>query len=160
MNAYELAEQAEGLAYEIPADWSSGEPKNVATDIADMLRQQADRIAELEHMNRNWQLSETMAYNRIAELEKDLEGCEYFLDKQESAEPVAWINQNIEVENGKPQLAWHKDNFAEICKPLYTTPHHASDAKQIKELSDEEIYKLAGEFWIEGWTMLGLLEQY
>jgi hypothetical protein len=48
MDAYELAEQAEGLAYEIPADWSSGEPKNVATDIADMLRQQADRIAELE----------------------------------------------------------------------------------------------------------------
>ena len=27
--------------------------------------------------------------------------------------------------------------------PLYTAP-------QIKELSDEEIYKLAGEFWIEG----------
>jgi len=49
-------------------------------------------------------------------------------------EPVAWINQNIEVENGKPQLAWHKDNFAEICKPLYTTP-------QIKELSDEELNK-------------------
>ena len=48
MNAYELAEQAEGLVYEIPADWSSGEPKNVATDIADMLRQQADRIAALE----------------------------------------------------------------------------------------------------------------
>ena len=51
MNAYELAEQAEGLAYEIPADWSSGEPKNVATDIAAMLRQQADRIAELEKEN-------------------------------------------------------------------------------------------------------------
>ena len=51
MNAYELAEQAEGLAYEIPADWSSGEPKNVATDIADMLRQQADRIAELQEVN-------------------------------------------------------------------------------------------------------------
>ena len=48
MNAYELAEQAESLAYEIPADWSSGKPKNVATDIANMLRQQADRIAELE----------------------------------------------------------------------------------------------------------------
>ena len=46
--AIALLEQAEGLAYEIPADWSSGEPKNVATDIADMLRQQADRIAELE----------------------------------------------------------------------------------------------------------------
>ena len=48
MTAYELAEKAQGLAYEIPADWSSGEPKNVATDIANMLRQQADRIAELE----------------------------------------------------------------------------------------------------------------
>ena len=48
MTAYELAEKAEGLAYEIPADWSSGEPKNLATDIADMLRQQADRMAELE----------------------------------------------------------------------------------------------------------------
>ena len=47
-SAYELAEKAEGLAYEIPADWSSGEPKNVATDIANMLRKQADRIAELE----------------------------------------------------------------------------------------------------------------
>ena len=50
MNAYELAEQAEGLAYEIPADWSSGEPKNVATDIANMLRQQADRIKDLEKL--------------------------------------------------------------------------------------------------------------
>ena len=49
MNAYELAERAEGLAYEIPADWSSGEPKNVATEIATMLRQQAKRIEELEH---------------------------------------------------------------------------------------------------------------
>ena len=48
MNAYELAEHAEGLAYEIPADWSSGEPKNVATDIADMLRQQADEIGSLK----------------------------------------------------------------------------------------------------------------
>ena len=46
MNAYELAEHAEGLAYEIPADWSSGEPKNVATDIANMLRQQADLIKQ------------------------------------------------------------------------------------------------------------------
>ena len=46
MNAYELAEHAEGLAYEIPADWSSGEPKNIATDIADMLRQQADLIKQ------------------------------------------------------------------------------------------------------------------
>lgn len=48
MNAYELAEHANGLAYEIPADWSSGEPKNVATEIADMLIKQADKITMLE----------------------------------------------------------------------------------------------------------------
>lgn len=50
-------------------------------------------------------------------------------------EPVAWINQNIDIENGKPQLAWNKDNFAEICKPLYTHP-----AKTL--LTDEEILNL------------------
>jgi hypothetical protein len=48
-------------------------------------------------------------------------------------EPVAWINQNIDIENGKPQLAWQKDNFAEIFKPLYTHP--------AKTLTDEEIWK-------------------
>ncbi len=93
MNAYELAEHAEGLAYEIPADWSSGEPKNIATDIADVLRQQADRIAGLE--------KETHSINYIC-----------------------------------PNCETHVELF-------YKTP-------QIKELSDEEIYKLAGEFWIDG----------
>jgi len=49
-------------------------------------------------------------------------------------EPVAWINQNIDIENGKPQLAWNKDNFAEICKPLYT---HPADAEKVKENMDK-----------------------
>jgi hypothetical protein len=110
MNAYELAEQAEGLAYEIPADWSSGEPKNVATDIANMLRQQAQAIATLS--------------DRIAELEK-------------SAEPVAWIKKdtliflgNYEFGSITIQVQKQKDNEFDI--PLYTTP-------QIKELSDREL---------------------
>ena len=51
-------------------------------------------------------------------------------------EPVAWID-----------YLEHSDvydlNVSGRGIPLYTTP-------QIKELSDEEIYKLAGEFWIEG----------
>ncbi len=79
MNAYELADVLESMA-----DFDECEYQQSAN----MLRQQAqaiatlsDRIAELKHMNKNWQLSETMAYNRIAELEKDLEGCEYFLNK-------------------------------------------------------------------------------
>jgi hypothetical protein len=55
-------------------------------------------------------------------------------------EPVAWMI--IDVDNGK-SLQFKENKFSEINIPLYTTP-------QIKELSDEEIYKLAGEFWIEG----------
>ena len=65
MNAYELADKAEQLKtgeYGYVDGWMD--------EAAHMLRQQADRIAELEHMNKNWQLSETMAYNRIAELER------------------------------------------------------------------------------------------
>ena len=72
MNAYELAEHAEGLAYEIPADWSSGEPKNVATDIANMLRQQADRIERKQELIREQTALLVKQNNRIAELEKDL----------------------------------------------------------------------------------------
>jgi len=77
-------------------------------------------------------------------------------------EPVAWINQNIDVDNGKPQLAWHKDNFAEICKPLYTHPaNHKYDPETgeplidgyplfsglppLKTLTDEEIWEIFQE---------------
>jgi len=154
MNAYELAEQAEGLAYEIPADWSSGEPKNVATDIANMLRQQADRIKDLEKLLEHSVGADCreMRYiqeienkdARIAELEKDLEGCEYFLDKQQSAEPVAWLwihngtTMNALLRNPsydeRSKENWVKKGW--ISKPLYTTP-------QIKELSDEEILQQA-----------------
>ena len=65
MNAYEIADELDG---------------RLDHKAANMLRQQADRIAELEHMNKNWQLSETMAYNRIAELEKQLEEANSVLD--------------------------------------------------------------------------------
>jgi len=45
MNAYELADELEGWS----DDWlSSGNKKNVFKKHANMLRQQADRIAELE----------------------------------------------------------------------------------------------------------------
>jgi len=108
MNAYELAEIME--IHDGSLVWEHG------LDIANMLRQQADRIAELE---------------------KDLEGCEYFLDKQQSAEPVAWTKKdtliflgNYEFGSITIQVQKQKDNEFDI--PLYTKP-------QIKDLSDEEI---------------------
>jgi hypothetical protein len=81
--------------------------------------------------------------DRIAELEKDLEGCEYFLDKQQSAEPVAWTKKdtliflgNYEFGSITIQVQKQKDNEFDI--PLYTTP-------QIKELSDKEITQVFDE---------------
>lgn len=86
MNAYELAEQAKGLAYEIPADWSSGEPKNVATEIATMLLQQAKRINDLEKdlalktRDRDVFCNFTLAYEkRIEELEVKVFEYEFLL---------------------------------------------------------------------------------
>jgi hypothetical protein len=64
-------------------------------------------------------------------------------------EPVAWINRNIDIENGKPQLAWHKDNCAEICKPLYTHPHSEESVKA-KTLTDEDIHKIAQKHFHAG----------
>ena len=72
MNAYELANWIESSAY---GDYTS------AKDAANMLRQQADRIAELE---------------------KDLEGCEYFLNKTKplSDEEILEIKTLMEINYG------------------------------------------------------------
>jgi len=129
MNAYELAEQAEGLAYEISADWSSGEPKNVATDIANMLRQQADRIAELEHMNKNWQLSETMAYNRIAELERLVSDMIY-----EKSSGVY----------DRPQIKELSDEEIEKLQAEHTEKGHFADTLNVKDFA-RAILKKASE---------------
>ena len=117
MNAYELAEQAEGLAYEIPADWSSGEPKNIATDIANMLRQQADRIKDLEKLLEHSVGADCREMRYIQEIEnKDARIAE--LEKQQKTEP---------------------DFYSEQGYPLYITP-------QIKELSGDEIHEVAKKF--------------
>jgi len=56
-------------------------------------------------------------------------------------EPVAWININVDVFNGKPTLSFDKDEFAEITKPLYTHP--------VKELAltDEEMISIYEKDW-------------
>ena len=113
MNAYELAEQAEGLAYEIPADWSSGEPKNVATDIADMLRQQADRIAHLEMLvaNRNEIIDKLdLTTPQIKEL-SDEELNKAFDYYCETDEGVLRFNYELRDEWKKEQLIRWKEAF-------------------------------------------------
>jgi hypothetical protein len=103
MNAYELADDVKNISNTIEAlEW--------VQKATPLLRQQADRITELE---KGGEVAGRFYWESV-------------VDGHVMAVPS----------EGTPH--YNKDDF-----PLYTTP-------QIKELSDEEIYKLAGEFWIEG----------
>jgi glucan-binding YG repeat protein len=136
MNAYELAEIME--VHDGSQVWEHG------LEIANMLRQQADRIAELEK-----ELQEFAMYNisvtsqadehyaRVQELEKQVSGYQaatkHYREKSEKqSEPVAWVCDAFHVdfeEQGWAIITPTKDKSAFI--PLYTTP-------QTKPLSDRE----------------------
>ena len=118
MTAYELADELQKFYDELDGSFGYLEQS------INMLRQQADRIAELE--------------------------------KQQSAEPVAWMD-----------YLEHSDvydlNVSGRGIPLYTTPHHASDVKQIKELSDRELVVFlmdeidrASEWLVDGETHMAI----
>ncbi len=70
MNAYELADRVDLEPYGIYGEQA-----------ANMLRQQAERIERKQELIREQTALLAKQNNRIAELEKDLEGCEYFLNK-------------------------------------------------------------------------------
>ena len=135
MNAYELANKMEQLA---------GHFHNEAIN---MLRQQADRIAELE---KGLELVKDAYCVRDSEC-RQLKGRIAELEKK--SKPVAWMmkyrNKKISLSFEKFQLEDDNTNYFNI--PLYTTP-------QIKELSDEEIIEIgnavtnlidSNEGWIE-----------
>ena len=122
MNAYELANKMEQLA---------GHFHNEAIN---MLRQQADRIAELER------LVSDMIYEKSSGVYQGKYLEQYWV-KQQSAEPVAWIKKDTLIflgnyEFGSITIQVQKQKDDEFDIPLYTTP-------QIKELSDEEILSLS-----------------
>ena len=133
MNAYELADELDWMTEEKIVKWCN--------DVANMLRQQADRIAELEKESAN--------------LEHSLKNALIFIDNAKQSEPVALIKQG---KYGYPMLVFNGvfkyDSIVvkQLDIPLYTTPHHASDVKQTKPLSDEEIYEFADQagFNVEG----------
>ncbi len=110
MNAYELADWLDRRrdAYE-PNGWS-----------ADMLRQQAERIAELEKCLFQMQ-------NACIDL-----------TKQQSAEPVAWMSPDVLPLTHIIKAIVRREQDEQHSIPLYTTP-------QIKELSDEEISLVISE---------------
>ena len=110
MNAYELADelQKHGL---------NGDNYGLFNKrIQNMLRQQADRIAELEQ--------NLSAYIVELELHKAM-----IQDLEKQSEPVAWMSPDGKVSQTEGKLFYI---------PLYTTP-------QTKPLSDEEIKAIAAQ---------------
>ena len=105
MNAYELADEFDWMTEEKIVQWCN--------DVVNMLRQQADRIAELEKCLFQMQ-------NACIDL------------TQKSAEPVAWMSPDVLPLTHIIKAIVRREQDEQHSIPLYTTP-------QIKELSDEEI---------------------
>ncbi len=115
MNAYELADCLEALCRESKGSFTK--------DAANMLRQQAERIAELEKLvHQRFDDGKRLG---VIETEDRL--------KQQSAEPFIWLKQDFDGE----WIEVHPNKGI----PLYTTP-------QIKELSDEEIEQIAVKWYV------------
>jgi hypothetical protein len=135
MNAYELADELDRIV-------KVSMPLHYITESSKMLRQQADRIAELEKTIQDGiqafgKVQDQMLDNKFAfprwSKEKEMFDSWVSHEKQ-SAEPVAWIKKdtliflgNYEFGSITIQVQKQKDNEFDI--PLYTT-------LQIKELSD------------------------
>ena len=139
MNAYELADALlKNLTMEYDCD-------KYMEQAANMLRQQADRIAELEgevstlkHMNKNWSISEGWALQRVAELEKAQRFIQNFAEEQHhracaleeaqtNAEPVAWIMKANDPDLDKDWYCFgrkptRQEKVSRRAIPLYTTP--------------------------------------
>ena len=119
MNAYELADEL------------LRDNTQLTVKAAYMLRQQADRIAELEKLLEHSVGSDCREMRYIQEIEnKDARIAE--LEKQ--GEPVAWMLADKQNECIRSIMAVQHDFVPKGCVeiPLYTTP-------QTKPLSDEEI---------------------
>jgi hypothetical protein len=129
MNAYESAEYLEAREINNPH----------LIEIANLLRQQANRIAELEKSIQDGIQSFRVLQEQMLK------------EKLFGAEPVAWTNQKwLDGIAREPQLFQplfvHGKQTEHNTIPLYTTP-------QIKELSDEEINKLWAESHEDGIAM-------
>ena len=138
MNPYELAGRLlEKKLYLI----QEGVNSSYLEDASNMLRQQADRIAELEKESAN--------------LEHSLKNALIFIDNAKQSEPVAWMDKygNVCTNIQKKMYAGNitaQYNYDLNDIPLYTTP-------QTKPLSDEEISELSEKHLDMDWQT-GVIE--
>ena len=137
-------------------------------DLEALVQIQADRIAELTQEADKWCLKWHEACERIAELEKqlafmegdypeptiaekmkefaNLEQSDKIAELEKKSEVMAYIYQDPDTLQPALKFANPTNYWATVIStpdiPLYTTPHHASDVKQTKPLSDEEIIRI------------------
>ena len=140
MNAYELADDLNGWSNH----WLSNyKEENVFKEHSNMLRQQADCIAELEKSN-NWFRSNDAFLRkifqdqnkRIADLEKQLEFLE---DKCVMVDNSAIEHWGTSLVSKKDYLEEQEKTSAELRRLIDATP-------QTKPLSDEEILPIYTKF--------------
>ena len=139
MNAYELADEIDSIA----KDWLG---QNKSGQLANMLRQQADRIAELEetieacYAVQKMQAEEVYKGNdRIAELEKELKRTKFAWNLAENE--IERLSNKDRSGNSISAEEYQKthEGFSTIIDK--TTP-------QTKPLSDEEIEQC---YWGDGY---------
>jgi Mg2+ and Co2+ transporter CorA len=109
LNAYELADEAKRqsqLIYLATEERVAEQLSTMFTNYANMLRQQADKIAELEgevshlkHINKNWSISEGWALQRVAELEKTNQEMSDLYEKEidKRADRIAELEKQVVI---------------------------------------------------------------
>jgi hypothetical protein len=140
MNAYELADRLDLEPYGIYGEQA-----------ANTLRQQADRIKDLEKLLEHSVGADCREMRYIQEIENrdariaELEKCLFQMQNacidltKQNSEPVAWIDPKELEDPELTSTAVSKNKMYPQDIPLYTTP-------QIKELSDEEIEQIASQY--------------
>ena len=145
--ALKLAEIAESLAIELPADWSSGEPKNIMTDISAMIRK---LVEELDKQGEPycWEFCGTTFYDKEEcfawweQMKKTGEMLSnhppiplYTAPQTKQSEPVA-IVKSLPLGTNGGEFKYADDvRGLDVGTKLYTTP-------QTKPLTDDEIINL------------------
>ena len=144
VNAYELADELETRI--------ATQGFEITKQSANMLRQQADRIAELEKdlalktRDRDVFCDFTLAYEkRIEELEKLVEEMKYEKSSgvyDVSSKPVAWITEPALIFLNNYACNYNtievkKKQDAEFSVPLYTHPVKQLSNDRIREIGDE-----------------------
>jgi hypothetical protein len=132
MNAYELADEIQAKYHMM------GFPEEAVI----MLRQQADRIAELEKWEERWSKRCQRQQDRIAELEKQLAFMEGEYPEPTIAEKMTEFKDLEQAYNRIAELEKQVKHWTTPCQPLCKPSVCDCITPPTRQLSDEEIWEV------------------